>query len=145
MDSWEQAVLKGRIARAGKEGWKGWLRQLSQEDITSLMVYARAAIEMMDNALEILQGGDKESQKWQKRVLAVLHLRDDMEGVLTLLYQRNEYPPQELALLDDKGTEFMAQLPKLPLIINDERLKLAGLLTPDVWWAWGIEEEKEIA
>ncbi len=79
---------------------------------------------------------DVDDRAWLDRLLSVLHIRDDLEGLRTLLLHTGEVDllDADLADFDAKGRRFLGSLPR-PVSVWDDRLRRVAQLDPTAWWA----------
>ncbi|MCO4761535.1 MAG: hypothetical protein KC502_08535 [Myxococcales bacterium] len=79
---------------------------------------------------------DLERPDWSDRLRSVLHIRDDLEGVRSLLLHTGEVAllDEQLALFDAEGRRFLLSLPR-PAGLWDARLRRVAQVDPSAWWA----------
>ncbi len=79
---------------------------------------------------------DLQDPAWLDRVTSVLHIRDDLEGVRSLLLHtgEGELLDEELARFDEEGGRFFRSLPR-PVALWDPRLQHVAKVDPSAWWA----------
>ena len=79
---------------------------------------------------------DVDDPAWLDSLLSVLHIRDDLEGLRSLLLHTAEVDllDADLAAFDAKGRRFLGSLPR-PITIWDDRLRRVAQLDPTAWWA----------
>lgn len=73
---------------------------------------------------------------WLDRLRSVLHIRDDLEGIRSLLLHTGdvEQLDEQLAAFDEAGRRFLRSLPR-PVALWDARLRRVAQVDPSAWWA----------
>ncbi len=131
------ALLAGRPV-AAFDPPRAWAGALPAEDRDRLERRGLAAVDLLETQLDdALDEADVDDPAWQRRLLALCHRRDALEGLLLVLQGAGGGAAlaTALAALDDRGQAVFGGLRDWPAPADDERLRRAAELDPDAWWA----------
>lgn len=114
-----------------------WYRALDAEQRQRIESAGVSHVNALHDAFGDLRNGlDIDAARWRDRLLAALHVRDDLEGLrsLALAVGEGEMMLRSIARLDREVGRFVCSLPR-PVGLVDERLVRVASLDPGAWWA----------
>ncbi len=133
-----EALLAGRPdPEADRE--RAWARALPDGARATVERHALASAALLSERLDDLSGTpDPDDPGFAAAFRAVLHDRDDLEGVRILLRAAGagagETLERALEALDERGAVFIRAVPRPGGLADDERLWRAARTSPEGWW-----------
>lgn len=131
-----------------------WIRSLPSISCTKIEREAYCALDCIVHEIRALrrefreEPASKTSSSWLARLRLVLHWRDDLESVVTLLaaVRNSSMSPQGpglrlravLSAFDEEAALIMDEILPIHQLMGDERLMKVAHDVPDAWWMRGI-------
>jgi len=158
--AWHQAADVGLFFRlrdtrldAGmpRDAERLWARSWTAAQLAAVEAGCWPVLDLLGERLEELEDDLRPVyEDWQRRLIEVCHLRDDLEGVLLLRDEARhastgvlpsaveEEDPfgAALARLDEDAEDFVRALPGWDEAEQDEQLLRAAAVDPDAWWTF---------